>query len=136
MYNEMEMKVRKMGKRLSDAELEIMMAVWEAGEPVSSTCIRNKLAGKRRWALSTLMTVLSRMEEKEYLICDRFGGKNQYRAAVTEEQYRASQGKGLLEKLYGNSLKSLVATLYEENCVSHEDMQELKEYLDSFREEK
>lgn len=54
---------------------------------------------------------------------------------MTEEQYGASQSKGILEKLYGNSLKSLVATLYEENCVSREDIQELREYLDQFWEE-
>ena len=124
-----------MGKHLSEAELEIMMVIWREPEPVTSTYIRKKLEGKRKWALSTLMTVLSRLEEKGYLICDRGGEKNLYRAAVTEEQYGASQSKGILEKLYGNSLKSLVATLYEENCVSREDIQELRVDLDQFGEE-
>ena len=39
-------------KRLGDAELEIMLAVWGAGEPVQSTYIHEKLKGSRDWAVA------------------------------------------------------------------------------------
>ena len=34
-------------KRLGDAELEIMLAIWAAGEPVQSTYVQEKLRGGR-----------------------------------------------------------------------------------------
>ena len=34
-------------RRLGDAELEIMQAVWAAGEPVSSTYVQQALRGRR-----------------------------------------------------------------------------------------
>ena len=48
-------------KRLGDAELEIMLAVWAAGEPVQSTYVQEKLRGGRDWALPAVITALNRL---------------------------------------------------------------------------
>ena len=48
-------------KRLGDAELEIMLAVWGAGEAVTSTYIHEKLTGSRDWALPAVITALNRL---------------------------------------------------------------------------
>ena len=61
----------KKSKRLGDAELEIMMVLWDSSEPVTSTYILGQLKGRRNWALSTLMTTLSRLAEKGFVCCDR-----------------------------------------------------------------
>lgn len=122
-------------KKLSDAELEIMMEVWGAGEPVTSNYILERLKGKREWALSTLMTVLSRLAGKGYLHCDRSTRTNYYSALVPEGEYKASEGKGILEKLYGNSITNLVANLCDENSISKEELQKLRHFLDTFKEE-
>ena len=58
-------------KSLGDAELEIMKVLWKAGDKVSSTYILAALDGKLNWKLSTLMTVLTRLEKKGFLVCDR-----------------------------------------------------------------
>ena len=38
-------------KRLGDAELEIMLTVWAAREPVTSGYVSGALKGRRDWAL-------------------------------------------------------------------------------------
>ena len=43
--------------KLGDGELEVMQAIWEAGEPVTASKILEKVQEKRTWGLSTLMTV-------------------------------------------------------------------------------
>ena len=83
-------------ERLHDAELDIMLAVWKTEDPVSSTWILEQLQNKREWALSTLMTVLSRLTKKGFLICRKQGWNNLYLAAVGEEEYRANEGKSIL----------------------------------------
>lgn len=123
-------------KRLSDAELEIMLVLWDANTPVSSTYVRDRLRGKRSWALSTLMTVLERLSEKQFVHCDRSTRTNMYTALIHESEYKASEGKSFLSKLYGSSLKNLVTSLYEENAVSDQELGELRQYLERLKEER
>ena len=121
-------------RRLGDAELEIMQAVWAAGEPVTSTQIQSALKGKRDWALATLMTALKRLCDKGFLRCDREGKKNWYRPLIQEEVYRQNEGRTMLERVYGNSLTGLVASLYDGKTISDRDMEELRRFLDEWEE--
>ena len=54
---------------------------------------------------------------------------NLYRALVTQEQYQQQEGKHVLEKLYGNSLKNFVATLYQGKQIDQSDIEELEAFL-------
>ena len=95
--------MNKKNKRLGDAELEIMLVIWDCTEPVTSTYILEQLRGRRNWALSTLMTTLSRLADKGFVFCDRTTRTNYYSALISEEDYKAQEGRSFLEKLYGNS---------------------------------
>ena len=64
----------------------------------------------RDWALPTLMTVLSRLTQKGFLICEKHGRNNYYRPAVSEESYKAAEGKTMRNKLYLNSFPDMVAS--------------------------
>jgi len=119
-------------KRLPDAELEIMLIVWKAAAPVNSTYILEQLQGQRTWALATLMTVLARLVEKGFLVCEKQGRNNLYRAAIGEDEYKQSEGRTILEKLYGNSIQSLVTALYDGRAIDKDDLVELRRLLDSF----
>lgn len=123
-------------KRLGDAELEIMQAVWAAGEPVASTQIQAALKGKRNWALATLMTALNRLCDKGFLRCDREGRKNLYLPLIQEEAYRQSEGRTILERIYGNSVTGLVASLYDGKSISDRDIEELRRFLDEWEGER
>ncbi|HOG46128.1 MAG TPA: BlaI/MecI/CopY family transcriptional regulator [Anaerolineae bacterium] len=122
-------------KRLPDAELEIMLIVWKAAAPVNSTYILEQLQGQRTWALATLMTVLARLVEKGFLVCEKQGRNNLYRAAIGEDEYKQSEGRTILEKLYGNSIQSLVTALYDGRAIDKDDLVELRRLLDSFERE-
>ena len=123
-------------KRLGDAELEIMQAIWAAGEPVNSAYIQTALAGKRDWALPTTLTVLSRLCEKGFLSGEKQGRNNFYAARISEEAYRRSEGKTMLEKLYAGSVTGLVVSLYDGKSIGDRDMAELRRFLDSWEEKK
>jgi len=121
--------------RLYDSELDIMLIVWDAGQPISSTYILERLKGKRRWALATLMTVLSRLCAKGYLACEKQGRYNLYHAVLAEDKYKAFEGKSVLEKLYGNSFQKLVASLYNGKAINEDDLSGLQEFLDNLKKE-
>lgn len=117
-------------KKLGDGELDIMLAVWEAGEPVTSTYVQGKLQGSRDWTLPAVVTSLNRLVEKGFLTCEKRGRGNLYTPLVSERAYKASEGRGILDRLFGGSFRSLTAALYDGEAIGEEDLRELRSFLD------
>ena len=118
-------------KKLGDAELEIMLALWEECEPVTSGHILEHIRGKRNWALSTLMASLERLADKGYVHCDRSTRTNYYTAIIGAEEYKSEESRSFLNRLYGNSVSSLVAGLYNSKTITDEDIDEIRALLDT-----
>lgn len=121
-------------KSLGDAELEIMKVLWKAGDKVSSTYILAALDGKLNWKLSTLMTVLARLEKKGFLVCDRQTRTNLYQASIREKEYMAEESREFLEKLYDNSVENFITGLYNSKILKNTDLDELRVFLDKLEE--
>ena len=119
-------------KKLGDAEVEIMQILWDAKEPLTSKYIQEQLRDSRDWKLSTVMSVLARLVEKKFVYCDRTTRTNYYTPCVTEHEYKNFESKHVLNRLFGNSVSRMVANLYAEHDLTKEDIQELKQMLDSF----
>lgn len=119
-------------RRLSDAEVEIMQAIWRADAPLTSTEIQAKLRGRRNWSLPAVMTALARLAEKGYVNCDRSTRTNLYSALVEESAYKQREGRSFLEKLYDNSVQNFVAALYDAKDLTPRDIEELRALIDSF----
>ena len=117
-------------KRLGDAELEIMLVVWQAEEGVNSTYVHEKLKGRRDWALPAVITAMNRLVDKGFLSCEKRGRGNLYRPLISEDDYKAAEGRGLLDRLYGSSWRSLVAALVNRGAMGEEELRELRAYLD------
>ena len=117
-------------RRLGDAELEIMLAIWEAAEPVTSGYVHEKLKGSRDWALPAVITSLNRLVEKGFLACEKQGRSNRYRPLVSEETYKAAEGRGILDRLYGSSCRTLVASLVDGGQIGKQELEDLRAYLD------
>ncbi|MDE7436020.1 MAG: BlaI/MecI/CopY family transcriptional regulator [Lachnospiraceae bacterium] len=122
-------------KKLGEAELEIMQVIWNSENPVSSNYILKELQGRRKWQLSTLMTSLARLSNKGFVNCDRSTGSNLYAPVISENEYKAGASRHFLEKLYNNSIQSMVATLYSNKAIKDSDIEELRNFLDKLEEE-
>jgi BlaI family transcriptional regulator, penicillinase repressor len=117
-------------RRLPDSELEIMKIVWDAGGCATSAQVLEQLKDKRSWKTTSVLTFLSRLAEKGFLTVEREGKINRYTALVHEQDYLEKESKSILEKLYGNSLTTLVASLYDSKSVNAEDLQALCLYIE------
>ena len=122
-------------KKLGEAELEIMQVIWDSGYPVTSNYILKELQGRRKWQLSTLMTSLTRLSDKGFVSCDRSTGSNLYTALISENEYKAGASRHFLEKLYNNSIRNMVATLYSNKTIKDSDIEELRNFLDKLEDE-
>ncbi len=122
-------------KKLSEAEFEIMQVLWGHDAPMTSNQLLEEMGSSRNWKLASLMTVLARMAEKGAVYCDRTTRTNYYSALISEEEYKLTEGTSFLEKLFHRSAKELVAALYQGRRMSAEDIQELREYLNTLERE-
>ena len=118
-------------KKLSEAEFEIMQVFWRNDKPMTSNQLLEEMADTRNWKLASLMTTLARMAEKGAVYCDRSTRVNYYTALVSEEQYKITEGTCILEKLFNKSAKEFITSLYQAKQMSHKDIKELREYLDT-----
>lgn len=115
-------------RNLPDSELDIMLVVWHAGEPVAAPHILETL--ERPLTASALHSYLKRLEEKGFLRCEKAGRVNCYTPLISEEEYRRHAGGAVLEKLYDGSLKTFAAALWDGGRLSASQVSELRDYLD------
>ena len=122
-------------KHLGDAELEIMLAVWNADGPVQSACVQQKLRISRNWTLPAVITSMNRLVEKGFLTCRKEGRCNLYSALISEQAYKAAEGRSVLDRLYGGSFTGMTAALYDGKAIEKKDLEELRQYLDQLEGE-
>ncbi|MCD7806167.1 MAG: BlaI/MecI/CopY family transcriptional regulator [Lachnospiraceae bacterium] len=116
-------------RRLPDAELEVMQAVWACEPPVARTDIENVLFETHPMAMTTLLTMLTRLSEKGYLTIEKKGRRSYYTPCVSREEYLAAQSKSFLEKLCGGSL-SVFANALCDSGLSRKEIEELRALLE------
>ncbi|WFR55118.1 BlaI/MecI/CopY family transcriptional regulator [Anaerocolumna sp. AGMB13025] len=127
--------MNKQIKRLPDSELEIMMIIWGAREPVTSAYVSEQLKNKKEWKITSVLTFLARLVEKGFLTSTREGKVNIYSPVIGESEYLESESKSILEKLYGNSLTTFVSALYKSKAINEDDISELREFIDKSAKE-
>ena len=122
-------------KRLPDSELKLMMIIWDAGEPVASPYILDKLAGDKDWAKTTVLNFLARLVDRGYLSTQKRGRFHYFLPLVSKEDYQRMESISFLERVHQNSLKSLISAIHEvESTISTEELQELAEYQKALSE--
>lgn len=112
-----------------------MMVIWGADGPVTSAYVSEKLKDKKDWKITSVLTFLARLVEKGFLESRREGKINIYSPLVKEQDYLGNESRTILEKLYGNSLTTFVASLYRSNTISGDDLEELRRFIDQAAKE-
>lgn len=117
-------------KRLPDAELEVMQAVWQIGAAATSNQIWEMVKPNHSWALTTVLGFLTRLVDRGFLSVEKTGRTNWYTAQVEREEYLRWEGESLLNRMYGSSVKNFVASLYDGGSLKEEDLMELRAFLE------
>lgn len=115
-------------KRLPDAELEVMKALWQADAPVTRPELEKRLAA-HNWASTTLLALLSRLEAKGCVAREKQGRGYLYRAAITRQDYLPVESRSALGRLFDGSAKNLIAAMAESDALTDRDIDELEAYL-------
>ena len=115
---------------LSAAELEVLRVLWDAG-PSTVRQVLDALRDRGRdWAYTTVLTFLTRMEQKEIVSSDKTGLAYVYRASLTRNRVRRERLKSLLEELYDGAAGPLVLQLLKSQQLNRDDIEALQRLID------
>ena len=121
--------MKKTYQRLTGSELDIMLVLWTGTPPMTRPEIEKVINTKKNLAPTTILALLTRLEAKNFVEVTKQGKMNLYTPLVSQTDYQAHESRSVLEKLYGNSLKKFVTSLYQGKKISSEEIQDLSDFL-------
>jgi len=116
--------------RISDTEWEIMRILWPKHPLTASEVIEALAAADPRWHPKTARTLLARLVRKGALGYEARGRTYVYSPLVAEEDCVATASNSFLDRVFGGSLKPMLAHFVEQQRLTREDLAELKKMLD------
>lgn len=114
--------------KLSETEMEVMEVIWNSSTPMTVAQIQDLFAAKE-WKTSTVSTLLKRLIDKRFLTKTMRGKVNYYEPAIPWEEYKKYETKSFLHRLYNGKVKNFFAALVDDDELSQDDINELKEWF-------
>ena len=121
---------------ISKAEMEVLQALWERGPGTIREVNAHLSPRKRRWAYTTLQTLLNRLEAKGYVVSDKRIVPNVFRAAVSREALMKHRLRTLIEDLCEGTALPLVAALVKNKRFTKKEIREFRRRLDELQPRK
>ncbi len=112
------------------AELEVLRTLWDEGPSTVREVMNHLHARGRKLAYTTVLTFLSRLEQKGCVASDRSEVAYVYRPTVTREKVSKSRLETLLEELYDGAAGPLVLQLVRERSFTDEEVTALHDLID------
>jgi len=122
-----------MGQReyeLGEAELQVLRALWESGPATVREVLNHLHQHGRKVAYTTVLTFLTRLEQKGFVKSDKSDLAYVYRAAVTRNQVTRSRLKTMLDELFDGEAAPLVLQLMKTEKFSAQEIAELQKLID------
>ena len=117
--------MENLSEKISDSELEVMRVLWEAGEALPVTEIRQALQERKGWEATTVKTLIQRLLGKGAVSQEK-RKVFYYSPLVSEQEYNDWAANDLVRRLFRGSAKELVATLVKSEGLSAQDIDELR----------
>ena len=112
-------------KNISEAELEVMQVLWAKGESTSLEII-SEVKKKKEWKNNTIMTLVSRLVNKEFIDVIREDKSLLiYKPKVSEYDYKSKETNNFIEKLYNGSINNILVAFAKSKKLTKKDLEDL-----------
>src|SRR5437016_7989685 len=117
---------------LSDLQLAIIRVLWDKGE-ASATEVQLATKRSRPLAITTVSTLLARLEKKG-IVSHRTAGRTfVYRARVSELDMRRKAISGVIRNLFRGNPSEVVGQILSERDVGEEDLERMRRMIQDAR---
>ena len=106
-----------------------MQALWDCEPPATRADVEKAMGEKHPMAVTTLLTLLTRLGEKGFVKVEKLGRGNGYTPLVSRQDYLAAQSRRFVDKLCGGSISAFAAALCGSG-LSKEELAQLRRLLE------
>ena len=115
---------------LGTAELEVLKVLWDDG-PATVRDVLNGLRDQgRKLAYTTVLTFLTRLEQKGFVKADKSGVAYVYRPVVSRDKIFRSRLRTVLDQFFDGAAGPLVLQLMREERFTADEIAQLQEMID------
>ncbi len=118
-------------EKLTAKEEEILRLFWMHGDLFIQDLLR--YFPEPRPHYNTVATQVGFLEEKGYLVREKFANAYRYHAAVSEQDFADRTIGAVVEQFYGNSYSSVVSRFVEEEKMDLEELKALIAQIEKHR---
>jgi predicted transcriptional regulator len=113
---------------LTENELEVMHVLWKQS-PLTVSDLLNYIQRKPMPAYTSLLTLVQAMEKKKYIKHQKNGKAFAYFPVLKQEKFLISEIKRVAKRLFRGSPGTLVLNLVENEQLSEDEIEALKQLL-------
>ena len=115
--------------KLSEREWTVLNALWETDGAELGTIV-NTLLPDTGWSRNTVLTYLTRMQDKGLVRIDKEKTPHIYRATLNRADCQKKERRSFLNRVYSGSAGDLIAAFLKEEPISQEEIDKLRKILD------
>ena len=112
---------------ISQSEAKILYILWD-DSPLDGKQIAEKLK-TTSWSFVTVKTLINRLLNKGYLSFEKQGRRYLYQTTISKTDYLKSENKQFLDRIYGGSLSGLFASFSDQENISKDELDEIKQII-------
>ena len=119
----------------SDAQVEVLNILWDRGEATVGE-LWQEFSARRPVARNTVLTLVTRLEEKGWLRRHEEGNVLRYSAVVPKQTALRQIAQRLVDTAFGGSTEGLIMTLLRGGDLSEGEAERIRAMLEKVRGEK
>jgi len=115
---------------ISDAERAVLKVLWDQGPGTVRQIKQHLREQDRRWAHTTVITLLGRLEAKGYVAGDKSGFAHVFRATASRDDVVRQQLEHLADEFCEGDAAPLVLALVQGYSFSDKEIEEFRKLID------
>ena len=120
--------------QLTEGEWAIIRAVWEH-EPCAAPTVQEALMASRKWAYSTVKTIMDRMAAKGLLKTEKMRNLILYRSSITPKQAKNGAVMGTVKRAFNGAMTPMMQFLLDSNDFTAQQLGELETLIKQKRKD-
>lgn len=117
---------------LGELQLAILRVLWKKKE-ASAAEVHSAVGGRRDIAITTVSTILTRLERRGIVSHRTVGRTFVYRPTITEKAVRGSMLRSLVNSVFSRDPTAVVSQLLSSRDISPGDLDRMRDLIDESR---
>jgi BlaI family penicillinase repressor len=121
--------------QISEAEYQVMEIIWKYA-PINTNEVTDKLMQSTDWSAKTIQTMLKRLVQKGALTYEKDSRVFVYTPLVQKEEYLDRENNHFLKRFYEGNFASMLTNYLENDNLSEQEIEDLRNLLNGNTGEK